>query len=229
MPVPRHSVAVPSVQLPVAAACYGVTELRVHGVGGTPPDAILGDLAPEQVSGDTTAGFYRSSDHRADRPALVTFGSPVGKLYGWGFPGYVGRKLLEPLDPGGSARLECWRNFFYPTDPIGEPAAPDLSAPGANPVDSQLLDPTTCYYLYGQPPSSQGHSGYWADPRVWSAINQIAAGEGWYPPVDDFSQAPSPTGDGSSRTGAGEDRGGGEERLYEPDMETRTTAESGDS
>ena len=165
-----------------------------------------------------------------DRPALVTFGSPVGKLYGWGFPGYVGRKLLEPLDPGGSARLDCWRNFFYPTDPIGGPAAPDLSAPGANPVDSQLLDPATCYYLYGQqPPSSQGHSGYWADPRVWSAINQIAAGEGWYPPVDDFSQAPSPTGDGGGRTGAGEDRGGGEERLYEPDMEIKTTAESGDS
>ena len=52
MPLPRHSVALPSV-------------LRVHGVGGTPPDATLGDLAPEQVSGDAIAGFYRSSDHRA--------------------------------------------------------------------------------------------------------------------------------------------------------------------
>jgi hypothetical protein len=46
-----------------------VTELRVHGVGGvggSPPDAILGDLAAEQVSGDAIAGFYRSSDHRAE-------------------------------------------------------------------------------------------------------------------------------------------------------------------
>ena len=65
MPLPRHSVAVPSVQLPVVAESNGITELRVHGVGGTPPDAILGDLAPEQVSGDAIAGFYRSSDHRA--------------------------------------------------------------------------------------------------------------------------------------------------------------------
>ena len=57
MPVPRHSVAVPSVQLAAVADCDGVTELRVHGVGGTPPDAILGDLAPEQVSGDAIAAL----------------------------------------------------------------------------------------------------------------------------------------------------------------------------
>ena len=40
--------------------CTGATELRVHGVGGTPPDAILGDLAPEQVWGDRIGGFYRT-------------------------------------------------------------------------------------------------------------------------------------------------------------------------
>src|SRR5580700_4776939 len=66
MPIPRHSAKLPSVQIPLEADCAGVTELRVHGVGGTPPDAILGDLAPEQVSGDAIAGFYRSSDHRTN-------------------------------------------------------------------------------------------------------------------------------------------------------------------
>ena len=65
MPVPRHAVTVPSVQLAAGAADGGVTELRVHGVGGTPPDATLGDLAPEQVMGDAIAGFYRTSDHMA--------------------------------------------------------------------------------------------------------------------------------------------------------------------
>ena len=57
MPIPRHSVALPSVQLAARADGGGVTELRVHGVGGTPPDAILGDLAPEQVSGRCDRGF----------------------------------------------------------------------------------------------------------------------------------------------------------------------------
>src|SRR5271169_4190028 len=86
MPIPRHSVALPSVQLPVVAECDGVTELRVHGVGGTPPGAILGDLAPEQVSGDAIAGFYRSSDHRAgdgDRAASLDVDRHV-EVYSWG-------------------------------------------------------------------------------------------------------------------------------------------------
>src|SRR5689334_21921931 len=66
MPIPRHSTALPSVQLAALDTTEGVTELRVHGVGGTPPEATLGDLAPEQVMGDAIAGFYRTSDHRAD-------------------------------------------------------------------------------------------------------------------------------------------------------------------
>jgi hypothetical protein len=65
MPIPRHSAALAFAQLPLAAQCDGVTELRVHGVGGTPPDALLGDLAPEQASGDGIAGFYRSDDAEA--------------------------------------------------------------------------------------------------------------------------------------------------------------------
>jgi hypothetical protein len=111
-----------------------------------------------------------------DRPALITFGSPLCKLYNWGFPGYVDSRLLEPLKPGGQARLNDWRNFYYPTDPIGGSVAPDLAAGGDDPVDVEFLDPAECWYLYGQPPpSSQGHSGYWADPRVWDVINQVAA------------------------------------------------------
>jgi hypothetical protein len=114
-----------------------------------------------------------------DDPALITFGSPVCKLYSWGFPAYMGHELLEPLVPGGPARLNDWNNFYYPTDPVGGPVAGDLTSPGGNLVDRGLLDPAECYYVYGQePPSAKGHFGYWADPRVWDTINQIAAREG---------------------------------------------------
>ncbi len=99
------------------------------------------------------------------------------KLYSWGFPAYFDHKLLEPLVPGGTGHLNDWRNFYYPTDPIGGSVAPDLSAAGGDPVDTEFLDPAESYYVYGQPPpSSQGHSGYWADARVWSVINRVAAG-----------------------------------------------------
>jgi hypothetical protein len=113
-----------------------------------------------------------------DYPALVTFGSPVCNLYSWGFPAYFDHDLLEPLEPGGEAKLNDWLNFYYPTDPIGGPVAGDLSRADGSLVDCGLLDPEECYYLYGQAaPSPQGHSGYWADPRVWNLINRTAAVE----------------------------------------------------
>jgi len=37
----------------------GVTELRVHGVSGTPPQDMLGHPHPRLVTGDRTTGFYR--------------------------------------------------------------------------------------------------------------------------------------------------------------------------
>jgi hypothetical protein len=129
-----------------------------------------------------------------DEPALITFGSPLCKLYSWGFPGYMDRTLLEKLEPGGTAKLKGWRNFYYPTDPIGGSVAPDLS--GQDEVDQEFLDPADCYYVYGQAlPASQGHSGYWADPRVWDVINRFAV---WLaggppppqaPPIDNGSAA----------------------------------------
>ncbi len=120
-----------------------------------------------------------------DRPALITFGAPICKLYSWAFPAYFDSNLVQPLAPGGPGRLADWRNFYYPTDPIGGPVAPDLSAAGFDPVDTEFLDPAECYYVYGQPPpSSQGHSGYWTDPRVWSVINRVAAALPGGPPDD---------------------------------------------
>jgi len=107
----------------------------------------------------------------ADRPSLITFGSPVVKLYRWGFPAYVTPALLTALAPDGRGGVDDWCNDFYPTDPIGGPVAADCSG-----VDRDLLDPAQCWYVYGQPtPAPQGHSGYWADPRVWAMVNRMAA------------------------------------------------------
>jgi acetyl esterase/lipase len=104
-----------------------------------------------------------------DDVAVVTFGAPVVKLYGWGFPAYVTSELLTPLAPGGTGQLADWRNIWYPTDPIAGPV-------GAKGVDCALLDPAESWFIYGQDPPSPGrHSGYWSDPRVWVIINRMAA------------------------------------------------------
>ena len=63
---------------------HGLTELRLHGVGGTTPENLLGDIAPQQVSGDRIAGFYRTADlpdRRVDGSHLP--GRHV-EAYSWG-------------------------------------------------------------------------------------------------------------------------------------------------
>lgn len=121
-----------------------------------------------------------------DQTNLVTFGSPLRKLYAWAFPGYVNDDRLKTLCDG----RRTWRNIYYPTDPIGShifkgPSAggqPDGVHPGASvspecqTVDLELYDPAGSWYIYGQPKPSPGkHSGYWADDRVWEEVAEIAA------------------------------------------------------
>ena len=67
MAVPQYglvSAGAPGGHVKPEAPLSGLTELRVHGVGGEPPEALLNDLAPEQVAGDGIAGFYRTADYR---------------------------------------------------------------------------------------------------------------------------------------------------------------------
>lgn len=110
--------------------------------------------------------------------ALATFGSPVIKLYNWAFPGYMCESVYAPLAPDGGGQVAGWTNFVYPTDPIA-------ARIGIESVDVPLPDPAGSYFVYGEPPPSPGkHSGYWADRRVWTAIDGMAA---------DFKRAPSIT------------------------------------
>ncbi|MFC6017916.1 hypothetical protein ACFP2T_17075 [Plantactinospora solaniradicis] len=68
-PVPRPSGLVPPV-----ADLTGVTELRLHGVGGTTPENLLSDAAPQHVSGDRIAGFYRTADVRGRHVEAYSWG-----------------------------------------------------------------------------------------------------------------------------------------------------------
>ena len=94
------------------------------------------------------------------QPALVTFGSPLMKLYGWAFPAYVHDGVLD--------RLRQWRNFSYPTDYIGGPV-------GRAGVDVPLPDPDTAWYTAGEPmPRMRRHTGYWSDEAMWQQIDRLA-------------------------------------------------------
>ncbi|MFB4279615.1 hypothetical protein ACBJ59_30320 [Nonomuraea sp. MTCD27] len=116
------------------------------------------------------------------RVTLVTCGSPLRKLYGWGFPAYFTEELAAALN--SAEHVALWRNYHYPTDWAGGPCAA-----GTNPaVDRPLPDPPTCRFLYGDtPPQIGGHSGYWRDPAMWQEIDSLLS-----PPAERPSTGPRP-------------------------------------
>lgn len=77
MPVQKLSavrVDRPSGLVPPELDETGVTEIRVHGVGGTAPESQLTDLAPLQVAGDRVAGFYRTADAQGRHVEAYSWG-----------------------------------------------------------------------------------------------------------------------------------------------------------
>ncbi|MGW2459816.1 hypothetical protein ACWC2M_12390 [Streptomyces sp. NPDC001761] len=95
------------------------------------------------------------------RVALLTYGSPLERLYGRWFPAHFGPPALAALHHD----IDCWRNLYRRTDPIGGPVrVPDDTCPD---VDHEpLRDPLA----YGRTPDLPlpapilGHSDYQSDP-----------------------------------------------------------------
>lgn len=95
------------------------------------------------------------------RVALLTYGSPIERLYGRWFPAYFGPGQLHGLHRS----VHCWRNLWRATDPIGgeirlgEESGPEVDR-------GPLRDPL----VYGRTPEHPlpepvlGHSDYQADP-----------------------------------------------------------------
>ncbi|WP_309141699.1 hypothetical protein [Streptomyces griseicoloratus] len=95
------------------------------------------------------------------RVALLTYGSPLERLYGRWFPAHFGPAALGSLHE----EVDCWRNLYRRTDPIGGPVRlPGDSGPA---VDREpLKDPLTYgrTELHPLPAPILGHSDYQADP-----------------------------------------------------------------
>lgn len=113
-------------------------------------------------------------DHVTRRQvALLTYGSPLERLYGRWFPAYFGPRQLRDLHH----EVDCWRNLWRLTDPIGGPvrARDDGSVPGVD--RGPLLDPLD----YGRtvrhplPAPILGHGEYQADPAFDEERDRLLA------------------------------------------------------
>ncbi|MGW1589899.1 hypothetical protein [Streptomyces sp. NPDC002386] len=104
---------------------------------------------------------WQLSPSTRKRVALLTYGSPLERLYGRWFPAHFGPPALAALHRD----VACWRNLHRPTDPIGGPVR--LPGDCGPEVDHEpLRDPLA----YGRTPEHPlpapvlGHSDYQADP-----------------------------------------------------------------
>ena len=100
-----------------------VVELRVHGVSGTPPEALLGCPTEfiEQVAGDKSAGFWRRrkwiDDASMPIPRRAAADSEMAKGHGGVL---VGRADVGAGEPGGVAAV--------PAIHLHQPRALDVAA-----------------------------------------------------------------------------------------------------
>ncbi|MEV5611243.1 hypothetical protein [Streptomyces sp. NPDC052225] len=95
------------------------------------------------------------------RVGLLTYGSPLERLYGRWFPAHFGPAALTALH----RQVDCWRNLHRRTDPIGGP----INLPGecGPQVDHEALRDPLAYGRTARHPLPApilGHSDYQADP-----------------------------------------------------------------
>ncbi|AZK92811.1 hypothetical protein [Streptomyces tsukubensis] len=124
------------------------------------------------------------------RVALLTYGSPLERLYGRWFPAYFGPEALALLRD----EVHCWSNLHRRTDPIGGPV---LVAAGDRPAPDRpaLKDPLA----YGRsvrhplPEPVLGHSDYQADPAFAAARGELLR------LIPGVPRQPGPVGERSGR------------------------------
>ncbi len=162
---------------PLAPPCYAeraVPEIvrRVSWLNDNGGEVVL--AAHSQGSILATAAALRA-DLQVPGPEvlprfhLVTYGSPIRKLYGQAFPAWVTPAMVADLGAGhGLVPQKGWTNVYYGSDYIG--GRVDFAG-----VDHLLPDPQTSLYTLGEPlPRVRSHTGYSGDPRLSALIRQSA-------------------------------------------------------
>lgn len=114
---------------------------------------------------------------RPDGVCLVTYGSPLHRLYARAFPHFFGLSVLRATDAIYGGR---WVNLYRRSDPIGGPVlVGDADVPGDDvpPVrpDRRLHDPSFARAEHAfTDPVSRGHSDYFHDPVFDETVEALA-------------------------------------------------------
>nr|WP_243766154.1 hypothetical protein [Streptomyces sp. GC420] len=200
---------------PFAPPCYAeraVPDLtwRMAAWTGAHPDGLLVISGHSQGSVLAASAVWQLDPGTRAKVALLTYGSPLERLYGRWFPAHFGPDCLRALHD----ETRCWRNLWRATDPIGGPVR--LAGDGGADVDLGPLKDPLAYGRTRQHPLPApilGHSDYRADPSFESARSTLLELLRPGAPVPRQPPGPGPergTGTGDrARAGTGEPPGDG--------------------
>jgi hypothetical protein len=173
---------------PFGPPCYGERALpqlqNRLGYLAEAPDADVVVAAHSQGSVIAVAALLMPYPPTLQvRLSLVTYGSPLRRLYGRAFSSYFGSADLDRMRNRIGGR---WYNLYRLTDPVGgwvDSPVDEVHAPAFGPggarragVDVVLVDP-----VYGCPPGDQfpraprAHSHYRDDPTYGRAVEEVTA------------------------------------------------------
>jgi hypothetical protein len=161
---------------PLAPPCYAERavpdiEARVRAWLDADPARRLVLSAHSQGTILAAAALWQLDPATRGRVALLTYGSPLRRLYGRFFPAYMG--------PGPLLRLQRdmprWDNLFRLTDPIGGPVRVPACAGSPAPDQPALPDPLAFGRSEQHPilVPVRGHFDYRLDPRFLSARDSL--------------------------------------------------------
>lgn len=160
----------PRANHPLTPPCYGeraVPELlaRVAQLSAAVDDRVV-ISAHSQGSVVALAAVLQMQGSERDSTSLVTYGSPLRRLYARFFPAYFG---LAVFDETKSVLEGRWRNIWAPSDPIGG----WIFDPAGGGPDRKLADPTSLVFSDGKYPLTCGHSGYLRRPEYYAVLNEL--------------------------------------------------------
>jgi hypothetical protein len=157
---------------PFAPPCYAeraVPELtrRIWWLNDQGGEVLVAAHSQGSIVAAATALRHDLEVRNRPRFGLVTFGSPLRKLYGRAFPAYWPQDTIAAIRDDHTSLIvdELWSNVYYATDYIG--GSVDVEG-----VDQRLPDPQSSVYVYGQPkPPVVSHTGYASDVRFRAIVD----------------------------------------------------------
>jgi hypothetical protein len=190
----------PRANHPLTPPSYGArtvwdVRLRLDGFRRDGVPAVL--VAHSQgtvIAGATLLQANRATEHYP----LLTFGSPLRRLYAQNFPAYFGAEALGRLRHWQLQPDEQWINLWCCSDPIGawifNDQNTDLRAAQTADIDWRLFDVERTGSVPDPGGSICGHSGFWTRQEYTDAMNALQSTvipEGSAPP--DTSATGPPT------------------------------------